>query len=71
MLEDPITIENFTEILMEEAEKISSNSKKTVYVESDEDKTIKSLDNKRKLLFKKDSKTVQEKIRLHRTKQVS
>ena len=61
-LEDLITIENFTEIVMEEAEKMSSGSKKTAIVESDEDKTIKSLDNKRKLLFKKDSKTPQENI---------
>ena len=50
MLEDLITIENFTEIVigivMEEAEKFSSSSKKTEIVESDENKKIKSLDNK-------------------------
>ena len=57
---DLITIENFTEIVMEESEKLSSSSISTVIVESDEDKTIKSLDNKRKMLFKKDSKTPQE-----------
>ena len=47
---------------MEEAKKVSLRKTRPVTEESEEEKTIKQLDNKRKTLFNKENKSSQEKI---------